>query len=99
MTSTLEGAFFVDAGNIWLYDPNSTRVGGSFNPKTFLSEVAFGSGFGLRFDFTYFLLRFDFSVPIKVPYLPLGQRWLFEKQESEKRDFIPQLSFGIGYPF
>lgn len=100
MTNTLEGAFFIDAGNIWLYDPNSTRIGGSFNPTTFVSEIALGSGFGLRFDFTYFLLRFDFSVPMKTPYLPIGQRWIFEERTTEEDEhFTPQLSFGIGYPF
>jgi outer membrane protein assembly factor BamA len=99
LTSTLEGAFFIDAGNIWLYDKNSSRVGGSFNPKTFLSEVAFGSGAGLRFDFTYFLLRFDLAIPIKTPYLPKGERWIFEGTSAAGSHFVPQLSFGIGYPF
>ncbi len=98
-SNTLEGAFFVDAGNIWLYDQNSARVGGSFNPSTFISEVAIGSGFGLRFDLTYFLLRFDLAVPFKVPYLPIGERWIFQEQTVTGSHFIPQLTFGIGYPF
>lgn len=99
LTSTYEGAFFVDAGNIWMYDSNTSRVGGNFVFNKFVNDIAIGAGFGLRLDLTYFLLRFDLALPIKAPYLPDGQQWLFQKQTVEGKNFTPQLNFGIGYPF
>ncbi len=63
----VKGGLFVDAGNIWVMDYDSLRPGGSFD-RNFLKEIAVGTGFGLRFDFSFFVLRFDLAFPIRKAY-------------------------------
>ncbi len=91
----LQGAVFADAGNIWLYKPNSQFPGGEFKLNTFASQIAFGTGVGLRIDLSYFIIRVDAALPLKNPAKPEGQRWLLAKEQL--RNFV--LNFGIGYPF
>lgn len=106
----LEGALFVDAGNIWNIDEDPRKPGSGFN-SSFLSELAIGTGFGARLNFDFFLVRFDLGLQTKDPSLPIGERWLFQPktkylQELEAQgvtvlEYKPQLNFnlGIGYPF
>ncbi|MDA3820581.1 MAG: BamA/TamA family outer membrane protein [Candidatus Delongbacteria bacterium] len=93
----IEGALFLDAGNIWALDPSDNREGAMFHPATFYKEIALGTGLGLRFDFSFFILRFDFGVPLYDPAFPLNERWLGTFREFQINDFT--LNFGIGYPF
>jgi outer membrane protein assembly factor BamA len=99
--SWVEGALFVDAGNIWLINEDSLRIGGKFEANDFITEVAIGSGLGVRFDLDFFIIRLDFAIPMKNPSQPLGQRWIWEAGLSEERRtyYKPQLNLGIGYPF
>ena len=68
----LKGAFFVDAGNIWNLR-NSKPGGGTdsaqFNFKNLWKELGINAGYGFRFDFNYFLVRFDFGFRFKRPEL------------------------------
>ncbi|MGB1242164.1 MAG: BamA/TamA family outer membrane protein [Chitinophagales bacterium] len=113
--SFFEGAFFVDAGNIWLLDYDPNRPGGwikesnSDNPAQgqfklgkILDEVAIGVGFGLRADFDFFLIRFDFATPLRSPFLPKGERWRLKDirpLSSQWRKDNLRLNLAIGYPF
>ena len=101
LISWIEGALFVDAGNIWLLNKDELRVGGEFDKNEFLSEIAFGAGFGVRLDLDFFVIRLDFAAPIKNPALEKGNRWLWEeKWDAERSPFYrPQFNLGIGYPF
>lgn len=101
LISWIEGALFVDAGNIWLLNEDSLRVGGKFEKEEFISEIAFGSGLGLRLDLDFFVIRLDFAIPIKNPSLPKGGRWLWDEQWNDERKsyYKPQFNLGIGYPF
>jgi outer membrane protein insertion porin family len=104
---SFKGAVFVDAGNIWLWDTaatgsSDTRVGGAFNGKTFLKELAVGTGFGVRLDFSFFVLRLDLAFPIRKPFLPEDERWVFDRinlgsSEWRKENLI--FNIAIGYPF
>ncbi len=99
--SFLYGAFFVDAGNIWTMKADSSRPGSQFT-SNFLKEMAVGTGLGLRIDVNYFVIRFDFSMPIRKPFLPEGKRWVFHdidlgSAEWRKQNFVFNLA--IGYPF
>jgi outer membrane protein assembly factor BamA len=78
---SFKGAVFVDAGNIWLMraDPEPLpedtitirRVGGEFHRKSFINEIAVGTGVGFRMDFSFFVLRLDIAFPLrKVIQLP-----------------------------
>ncbi|MGV3632477.1 MAG: BamA/TamA family outer membrane protein [Bacteroidota bacterium] len=103
LSPTFKAAVFIDADNIWTYGNDKQRPGGQFS-KNFYKEIALATGFGLRIDFTFLVVRLDLGFPITNPSLPLGQRWIFQDQTEEvtdylKRPFRPTLQFGIGYPF
>ncbi len=91
----LNGAWFIDAGNIWLRKPDAAKPGGDFKLNSFYKEFAVGNGFGLRADFSFFILRFDAAFKIHDPALPEGDRWMFDKKPLQ----TTVINFGIGYPF
>lgn len=108
--SVLFGALFVDAGNIWLRkedqgDPNvpgSGRPGSGFKFNNALNELAVGTGAGLRVDASIFVIRLDVAFPLRKPYLPDGQRWVFNSINFGSPDWRKQnliFNIGIGYPF
>lgn len=108
----LNGATFVDMGNIWRLRNNSLNQNGAFEFDKFFSQIAIGTGFGLRFDMGYFTMRLDAGLKIKDPQFSGNEQWvvryLFDSKEfketyyqSHKPDrysFI-QYNFGIGLPF
>jgi outer membrane protein assembly factor BamA len=97
----LEGALFVDAGNVWLIrDVNNTDPLKLFKVKSFIGDMAMNTGFGLRFDFQFFLFRLDWGMQIKNPEKPVGQNWVI-KEFAQNKYFTKYsiLNFGIGYPF
>ncbi len=91
----LEGALFFDAGNIWTIHEYPNQVGGVFKVDEFYKQLAMSYGLGLRFDFSFFILRFDFAVKLHDPGLPLELRW--RKAPTWKDDMA--FHFAIGYPF
>ncbi len=98
----LEGALFVDIGNIWELKENPAKPGSGFSPAKVPGELAFGTGIGARLNFDFFLVRFDLGLQTKDPSLPPGQRWLFQPKApglatSTASKF--NLNLGIGYPF
>ena len=60
----IKGAVFVDAGNIWLLNEDPLKPGAKFS-SNFLEQMAVGTGVGLRFDFSFLILRTDFAFPLK----------------------------------
>ncbi|HEY0740931.1 MAG TPA: BamA/TamA family outer membrane protein [Chryseosolibacter sp.] len=102
ITKTIKTALFMDAGNIWLWGQDTTRIGSQFNKRTFLKELAVGTGAGLRFDFNFFVLRFDLAFPVRKPYLPDGRRWVWDQialgDKTWRRENLI-LNIAIGYPF
>ncbi len=98
----LKGAVFADAGNIWLFNEDDSRPGSKFDSNKFLSEIAVGTGAGIRYDFNFFVLRFDLAFPIRKPFLEPNERWVFDdinfRSPSWRRQNLV-LNIGIGYPF
>jgi outer membrane protein assembly factor BamA len=97
-----KGAVFADAGNIWLVNDDPQRPGGKFNLDTFYEEIYIGSGVGFRFDFSIIVLRIDLAAKIRKPYLPEGERWVFDQIEFFNRDWRKEnllWNIAIGYPF
>lgn len=92
----LEGAVFADAGNVWLIKENEVQPDGLFDFNDFYKELAVGSGFGIRLDLTFLILRLDMAVPLRDPSLPDGNRWRFN-QLSIPGDI--KYNIAIGYPF
>lgn len=110
IVSVLYGALFVDAGNIWLRKedlgepgkPETARLGSGFKLKNAFNELAVGTGAGLRVDVSIFVVRLDVAFPIRKPYLPEGQRWVFDDIAFGSKDWRKQnliFNIGIGYPF
>ena len=93
----MEGAFFMDAGNIWAINYKDNREGSVFKVNEFYKQIAVGSGFGVRFDFTYFLFRLDLGMKMRDPSLPEGKRIIPGNYPITTDHF--NLSFAIGYPF
>lgn len=91
----LEGAIFADAGNIWLRDNFRNLPGSRFQPGTFLSEMALGTGVGMRLDFTFFIFRVDAGIPLKDPGREADDRWVVNYLKLNSINY----NFGIGYPF
>lgn len=91
----LEGALFFDMGNIWSVKDN--RDGTEFKLDRFYKEIALGSGFGLRYDFSYVILRLDLGIKMHDPSLPEGSRWI--SPNNYLRGGNVNFVFGIGYPF
>jgi outer membrane protein assembly factor BamA len=102
IVSIVKGALFVDAGNIWLLRDDPNRPGGTFSGKTFIDEIAVGTGFGLRLDLSFFILRCDLAFPLRVPYLPQGKRWVINKiaigDPSWRSDNLAW-NITVGYPY
>lgn len=104
----LKMALFTDFGNIW--DHKSTAAINEEDLRSFKNnymEIAVAAGLGLRFDFTYFVFRTDFGVPLRDPSLQLGDninsKWFYSdayKNELGNLSLNPvQINIGIGYPF
>ncbi len=99
--SIVEGALFVDAGNIWLMNEDPNKPGAEFS-KDFIKEVAVGAGIGLRFDLQFLILRTDLAFPLRLPHLPEGQRWVFDQIDFANSSWRQQnliFNLAIGYPF
>lgn len=95
LVSIFEGAFFLDAGNIWtIYDYPDDQPGGVFRFNTFYKQIALGYGTGLRIDMSFFVFRFDFGVKLHDPQRSAGNRWVFNPVWRDTA-----FNFAIGYPF
>lgn len=102
LVSVLYGALFADVGNIWLRKEDPLRPGSGFKVSNVLNELAVGTGAGLRVDATIFVVRLDVAFPIRKPYLPEGQRWVFDDISFGNKDWRREnliFNIGIGYPF
>ena len=89
---------FVDAGNVWTLKANNERPGANITSQ-FLDQIAVSAGYGFRFDFTYFNIRFDFGYKLREPFLRdnLSTKWY-------NWDRIRDQGFGnfqvaVNYPF
>jgi len=116
----IDGAIFLDAGNVWTFQPRKKIVeqqevangNSQFRIDSFYKEIGVGTGFGLRFDFTFLIVRLDVGIKVYDPARDEDDRFVLNKA----RFFKPYASkdangnyfnfrepviynFGIGYPF
>ena len=98
----LQGAVFLDAGNIWNfdedYDEEEDRMlfaNTKFRLNHFFRDMAVGTGIGLRYDLDFLILRLDWGVALHMPY-DTGRSG-FYNIDSFKNSHT--LHFAIGYPF
>ena len=91
-----KGAVFADAGNIWNVDNDETNPKSRFSGFESLKDIAIASGFGLRVDFTYFIIRFDLAFKVYDPAKDEVNRWI-DIKDTKLTDGV--LNLGISYPF
>lgn len=91
----LEGAAFIDAGNIWTIRNYENQPGGLFKFNSFYKELAWAYGIGLRLDFTYFLIRFDLGMKAYNPAMNQESWPLLHPNWHRDATF----HFSVGYPF
>ena len=94
----LGGALFVDAGNIWTLRAYDDQPGGQFKVRNLLKELAVSYGVGFRFNFDYFILRFDLGMKAVNPaYESAGEEHYPLLHPKLSRDFA--FHFAVGLPF
>ena len=86
---SLYGALFLDAGNVWLLKKDEGYEGGEFKLSDFPDQLATGTGFGIRYDLDFFVVRFDIGIGLHVPY-DTGKSGYYN---------IPKFKDGLGYHF
>lgn len=94
LSGPLKGGFFIDAGNVWNIFDDIEDSEFRFDGVQDLSEIAIGSGIGLRYDFDFFVFRFDTGFKTYNPALPQGERWW---KEYNLKSAV--FNIGINYPF
>ncbi len=90
----LNGALFVDAGNIWNVLDNEDDPNATFTNFKSLKDIAIGSGFGLRYDFGFFVFRGDIGFKTYDPSYKTANRWFNDYNFGNA-----VYNIGINYPF
>ena len=91
---SLKGALFVDAGNIWdITNSIFAEEEAKFNGINSVKDIAVGSGFGLRYDFSFLVFRLDLGFKMHEPYLETN-KWFRNYNFSNA-----VYNIGINYPF
>lgn len=93
----VNGAAFVDAGNIWTIREYAEQPGGLFEFDSFYKQIAVSYGLGLRFDFGFLVLRLDGGMKAYNPAGSTTYRRLPLVHPDMSRDFAFHLA--VGYPF
>lgn len=93
--NALQGALFVDAGNVWLMHEDEAHPGGKLQFKNLFDELAVGTGFGLRYNLDFLVLRLDLGVGIHAPYETGKSGYYNMPKFSDSLGF----HFAVGYPF
>lgn len=91
----LNGAVFLDAGNVWLMRKDEARPGAEFTFKHFFDNIAVGTGVGIRYDLSFLVLRLDWGIALHVPY-ETGRSGYYNIPRFKDGQ---GLHFAIGYPF
>lgn len=93
----INGALFVDAGNIWTIYNYDDQPKGAFGWDTFYKQIAVAYGAGVRVDLNFLVLRFDAAMKaINPAYLEGPLRYPI-RHPKLSRDFA--WHFAVGYPF
>lgn len=89
----VEGALFVDAGNVWTFkqDDESSK----FDFKHLSESIAADWGLGARVNLNFLVLRLDMGMKLHDPARETP--WLTPSEWLKRDGFA--LHFGVGYPF
>jgi outer membrane protein assembly factor BamA len=94
----IEAAVFLDGGNVWTLRKDPARPRSQLS-KDFIDQIALGTGWGLRWDFTYFIMRFDFGYKLRNPFPDpeTGSHWALNKKYNKFPFGTVQVA--VNYPF
>ncbi|WP_210515464.1 translocation and assembly module lipoprotein TamL [Hymenobacter terricola] len=101
--SFIKGALFTDFGNVWGLQErkdgngNYLRPNAQFQINQFYKQIAVGSGLGIRFDFTFLILRLDIATKVYDPTAPSTEHWALRNFNKDANPIA--FNLGIGYPF
>jgi len=107
----MDGAIFLDGGNIWTLKEDAGRLGSQLLWRSkivdgltigdnFIDQIALGTGFGIRIDFTYVIFRFDVGLKMRSPYVNnTGSRWYFDQWQTNDITNLLNYNIALGYPF
>ena len=105
----MEGAFFVDAGNVWFLKKEDDFPNGNFDWNLW-RDLGVGVGYGLRIDFGFLMARADFAYKAKDPSpdptnAASQNKWFYNWETESFKKFMSnfaseaQFQLGINYPF
>jgi len=92
----IDGALFIDAGNIWSLSNTRFKDQANFSFLRFYKEIALGTGLGIRLNYDFFVVRMDLGIKMLDPVL-YGSNWAWKKSNNDRSNF--NFNFSIGYPF
>lgn len=109
----LNGAVFLDAGNVWNISSGNPQPETYFDFKNLGNQIGVGTGMGFRYDLQYFVFRFDIGLKLRDPQFAPADQWVIQKLFSGGKEFREdyntknspdnyhffQYNFGIGLPF
>ena len=98
----IEGATFIDAGNVWMYKDMFIYDQSALFSKDFYKQLAVGGGLGLRLDFSFVILRLDLATPFRKPWLEENKRWVFDQMNLGNKSWRKEnliLNIAVAYPF
>jgi outer membrane protein assembly factor BamA len=95
----LEGALFLDVGNIWYIEKDDGNLPEEtiFQPDNFVNDLAVGTGLGLRLDLSFSVLRLDLGLKFRDPSYPTNDKWLMGNRSITSNTL--SWNIAIGYPF
>ena len=89
----LEGALFLDAGNVWDLRRSDFSEGSNFSFDT----IAADWGMGIRVNLDFILVRIDTGFKVYEPCRPADERLVGPELWLKGGNFA--IHFGVGYPF
>ena len=92
-----DGAFFLDAGNIWTLRSYEDQPGGQFKFDEFYKQIAASYGLGIRLNLDYFIVRFDFGMKAVNPVYDSAKEHYPLVNPVFSRDLT--FHFAVGMPF
>ena len=104
----MDWAAFIDAGNVWRWyrqinkEGEEIQPGAEFSFNRFYKEIAIGGGLGVRFNFSFLVIRFDYAIKMYDPARPEGHRWILDNISWSHLGGEPGQALwniAIGYPF
>jgi outer membrane protein assembly factor BamA len=101
LTKYIYTAAFTDVGNIWYRNEQPDAPGSGFS-RNWHKELAVDAGIGLRIDANIMVIRLDVAIPLRIPSLPLEQRWVIDNIDIGSKQWRKNnvvLNIAFGYPF